>query len=204
MLLPALALAKTAKPAKSVQELEHVLKSYREAPAITAKVQKTVANEFMGNEKISKGMFYFAKGKMRMDIQPPEHSTVVYDGKHIWLESRVENNIEVLKVRSNKLKKTDSLLAALFEQKDVLRGFKHLKTEGKGSEKTYSFVPKKKGSSEVSALQVSIKSKQLTKISYTDQMENKVTLDFSDVKHGKVSSDKFAYHPPKGARITEE
>src|SRR4051812_1068293 len=95
--------AKTAKPGAapaaakaSAADVESVLNRYRAAKAIQAKVKKTVTQEVMGTNNESEGMFYFSKGKLRLDIEKPEKSVLVYDGKNIWLESRLdEKTIQV-------------------------------------------------------------------------------------------------------------
>lgn len=212
-----MAVAKTAKKASvktegkskdsakdPSKELNTVLTEYRQASALKAKVKKTVTQEALGTEMKSEGDFYFSKGRMRMEIREPERSTLVYDGKNVWFETPMEDErVHVTKMRANELKRSDSLLTALFDRKDLLKNFKLKSAKAVDGKKTFAFEPKDKKKSEVQMLEVTLKDKSIQRISYKDQMENRVTLEFSDVKKGSVPADKFAYKVPKKAELTE-
>ena len=195
---PALALAKS--PAK---EVDIVLAGYRSAKAIQAKVKKTVAQETLETKMESQGKFYFSKGKMRLEMMEPEHTTVVYDGKTIWFEQRVDDDhILVTKMRAVELRKSDSILAALFDKKDILKTFDFKNALSEDNGKTFTFAAKDKKNSDVQLLDISIKNKDISRISYKDRIDNRVTLEFSDLTKGAVAPDKFIYKPPKNAEIT--
>lgn len=181
-----------------------MLAAYRKAPAVKAKVKKTVTQETMGTEMKSDGDFYFSKGKLRLDFTEPEHTTLVYDGKFVWFETRLdEETVQVMKMKTNDLKRSRSVLTALFEKKDILRGFKLLKSEGDGERKTFTFEPKsKKDKDEVRLLEIVIAKKELAKVLYKDNIENTVAFEFSELTRGKVPATKFSYKPPKKAEVT--
>lgn len=192
------------------KEVNEVLAAYRKAPGIKAGIKKTVVQEAMGTETKGQGEFYFAKGKLRMDIQSPEKSTLVYDGKIVWFESRLEGldggdeTIQVTKMKTGKLKKTDSLMATLFEEKDILNTFKLTNSAtDKSGVKTFAFQPKDKKKTEVQLLEIGLKNKDIQRIMYRDQVENKVSFEFSNMTKGSVSADKFKYVLPKKAEVTE-
>lgn len=187
--------------ALSAKDVERVLARYRKAAAIQAKVEKTVEQEMLGEKKTSSGDFFFSKGKMRLEITEPEKSTVVYDGAVIWVESRFdEATVEVSKIQSKELKKSDSLLAALFDaKKNALQSFKLQKVKD-GS--VFSFVPKDKKKTEIQHLELEIQEGDLKRVTYSDSLENSVTLIFSNFKEGSVPKNKFSYKPPKGANVS--
>ena len=196
----------SAKPlSPSEKDVDTVLAKYRKASAIKAKVKKTVVQETMGTENTSTGDFYFSKGKLRLDFTEPEKTTLVYDGKFVWLESRLDDkNIQVTKMRTNELKKSKSVLTALFEKKDILRNFKLVKSATTEGKKHFFFEPKKKKEDdEVQLLQIVLKNKELERISYKDQLENTVSFDFTELTKGKVPAAKFSYKIPKNAQVTE-
>jgi outer membrane lipoprotein-sorting protein len=211
MLLVVFAPATFAKAsAKGAKEVNSILAAYRKAPAIQAKIKKTVVQEAMGTETKGQGEFYFSKGKLRMDIQTPEKSTLVYDGKYVWYESRMEGldgdgeTIQVSKMKMGKLKKTDSLMATLFEEKDILRNFKLISAkQTKASGKVFVFEPRNKAKTEVQHLEIGIKNGNIDRIMYRDQVENKVAFEFSDLKRAAVPAGKFKYTVPKKAEVTE-
>lgn len=189
----------------ATREVSTVLGNYRTAKSIQAKVKKTITQDALGTEMKSEGVFYFSKGKLRMDIREPERSTLVYDGKNVWFEVPMDDDrVHVTRMRINELKKSDSLLTALFESKDLLNTFKFLKSKSDNGAKTYSFAPKDKKKSEVQKLDITIKKREIERIAYKDQVDNRVLLEFSDVdKAGTVPSDKFAYKLPPKAELTE-
>jgi outer membrane lipoprotein-sorting protein len=200
------ALAKTeavkahANPNKEVLA---ALAGYRSAPAIQAKVEKTVAQETMGTENKSQGIFYFSKGKLRLDILQPEKTSLVYDGKNIWFESRLDDeHVTVTKMRANQLRKSDSILAALFDKKDVLHNFALVKNQKDGDKKSFSYKAKDK-KSDVQFLEIDLDNRDIEKISYKDQIENSVTLKFSHISRAALPVEKFAYKPPKNSEVTE-
>lgn len=194
-----------AKKPAAFKEVDSVLAKYREAEAIEAKIKKTVTNEMMGMDNVSSGNFYFSKGKLRMDILEPEKTTLVYDGKFVWMEQEIEEGKKlVTKLRTNEMKRSKSVLTALFEKKDVLRNFKLVKSSKEGESQKHIFEPKNvKEEQEVRELEVTLKKKEIERIAYKDQLENKVTFDFSDIRRGEVPAKKFTYKPPKGAEMTE-
>jgi len=207
LLVSPVSFAKAApkKATLSVKDVDGVLAKYRRAPAIQAKVKKTVVQETMGMENTSTGDFYFSKGKLRLDFTEPERTSLVYDGRFVWLESRLDDkNIQVTKMRTNELKRSKSVLTALFEKEDVLRNFKLVKSAEKDGSKNYFFEPKKKrAEDEIQLLQIVLKNKDLERISYRDQLENTVSFDFTEMTKGKVPAAKFSYKVPKNAQVTE-
>jgi outer membrane lipoprotein-sorting protein len=200
--------AKSA-PKGSAAEVNRVLADYRSAQAIKAKIKKTVVQEAMGSETKGEGDFYFSKGKLRMDMISPEKSVLVYDGKIVWFESRIESldgkgeTIQVTKMKTGKLKKTDSLMATLFEEKDITKTFKFIGTKDEKGVRLYDFKPIDKNKTEVQYLQIGLKDKNVERVVYEDQVENKVSVVFSDLVKGKVPPEKFHYVPPKNAEITD-
>lgn len=211
LVAPAFVFAKGKATAKKASiaiaappEVSQALASYRAAKGVKAKVKKTVVQETMGTQMSSSGKFYFNKGKMRLEMSEPERTLLVYDGKTIWFESRAdEEHIVVNKINGNEFKRSDSLLAQLFNKKDVLKGFT-LKSEfADVSKKTFQFAAKDKKKSDVVALEIAVKDKEIRRISYKDQIDNRVTLEFSDIEKGNVPADKFSYKPPKGAEVTD-
>lgn len=195
------AVAKSTKP--SAKEVDQVLESYRQAPAISAKVKKKI-DTVMGTETESQGEFYFSKGKLRMDIHEPEQTTLVYDGRTFWLESRAdEEHVVVTKMPATNLRRSDSILASLFDSKDVLKAFNLKRTKTENKDTTYDFEPKDKKKADVVSLEIALNGKDIESIKYKDQLDNLVFLQFSDLKRSKVDADKFTYKPPKGAEITD-
>lgn len=204
-LMPLMGQAKPAAKPLSAKDVEIVLAKYRQASALQAKVKKTVVQETMGTEVVSTGDFYFSKGRLRLDFLEPEKTTLVYDGKFVWLESRLDDkNIQVTKMRTNELRRSKSIVTALFEKNDILKSFKMLKAKEENGVKNYFFEPRKKmAGDEIQMLHVVLKNKEIERISYKDQLENTVSFDFSNLTKGNVPASKFSYQIPKNAQVTE-
>ncbi|HMN69767.1 MAG TPA: outer membrane lipoprotein carrier protein LolA, partial [Bdellovibrionales bacterium] len=185
--------------------VDAVLASYREAQGVSSPVIKTVKQEIMGTETTSDGKFFFSKGKLRLEFKEPEKSLLVFDGKYVWLETYLdEKTVQVAKMRSNDLKRSKSVLTAVFDKKNVLRDFKNVKTSEKDGRGTYAFEPKnKKTENEVMFLEVALKGKELEKLTYKDNLENQVSFEFKKITRGEVAPEKFSYKPPKKAEVTE-
>jgi outer membrane lipoprotein-sorting protein len=196
--------ASAGGPGMSAKEVDSVLTKYRTAEAFSAKVKKTVVQEVLGTENIGDGLFFFSKGKLRLEMGEPENTTLVFDGKTIWMETRLDSKtVEVTKVKTRELKKNDSLLATLFERKDILQTFKMAKASVTEGLRLYAFEPKDKKKTEIRLLEIGLKDKDLARIAYRDDRENKVTFDFTDLVREPVDGSKFKYKPPKGANVTE-
>ena len=188
----------------SARDVDAVLTKYRQAEAFRSKVKKTVTQEVIGTETSGDGVFYFSKGKLRLEMSEPENTTLVYDGKTIWMETRLDKDtVEVTKVKSRDLKKNDTLLAALFERKNILQSFKLISARVDGELNVYSFEPRDKKKTEVRLLDIVLNGKELSQVAYRDDRENKVTFVFTDLVREPVAAAKFKYKPPKGANVTE-
>lgn len=195
----------------SVAEVESTLANYRANQTFQAHIKKTIKQGLLSedSQKVSEGNFYFSKGRLRMDIEKPEPTKLVYDGQTIWFESRMEvdgkNKFVVTKMKSKEIKKSDSLLAVLFDRKDILNSFTLAKAKEVEGDKTYLFVPKDKKKSEVQKLEITInpRAKLIQKILYEDSIENVVSIEFLETEITDVPATKFQYKPPKGADITE-
>ncbi len=194
-----------AKKADPMSEVDRVLAGYRKARAITADVMKTVSQETMDLQKKSEGKFFFSKGKLRLDFTQPDKTSLIYDGKTVWLETQLdEKTVQVTKIRRNELARSSSVVSALFENKNILRTFKLEKSSSTKGRRTYVFVPKKKKSDdEIQFLEVVLNKKELERIKYKDQIGNTVVFDFKNLTRGKVPATKFSYTPPKNAEVTE-
>ncbi len=197
--------ASVAQGAKlSAKDVDVVLNKYRQAEAFKANVKKTTANEVIGNETVGDGRFFFSKGKLRLEMGEPENTTVVYDGKVIWMETRLdEQTVNVTKIKSRELKKNDTLLASLFERRDLLQTFAMTNAREEDGKKIYTFEPKKRIKTEVRGLEIAIEGKNLQRVTYRDDLENKVSFEFKDLERGAIPSGKFKYRPPKGASVTD-
>ncbi len=82
----------SAGPQKSgsdlVDEISQALKPFRVASGVTLGIKKKTVSPLLGREKLSKGKMSYRKGKVRIEMEAPEASLLVMDGKTIWLETQ--------------------------------------------------------------------------------------------------------------------
>lgn len=209
LIMPSLNSEAKAKLSPRV-EVEKTLASYRQSRTFKAQVKKIITQELIGGEPTtSEGDFYFSKGRLRLEINKPEPTILVFDGKYIWFESRIgegaEQKIVVSKMKSQQIKKSDSLLAVLFDNKEILKTFKLNEVKNLEVGKQFIFSPKDSKKSEVQRLELVLapKAKEILSVTYTDTLDNKVEIHFSNTEKANVAKEKFSYKPPKGADVTE-
>jgi outer membrane lipoprotein-sorting protein len=184
-------------------EVRQVLAKYRQASAFQAEVSKTVENSVIGSKASATGKFYFSKGKVRLVMGEPENTTVVYDGSNIWMETRLdETTVEVTKIQSKEVRKNDSLIALLFDRKDILSAFDFKAKNSQESTQAYRFVPKKTARTELTSLVLELDAGELSRVSYSDDRENTINFKFKSIQRGSVPAKHFSYKPPKGANVT--
>lgn len=191
-----------AKPSSA--DVDQVFAKYRKAGGFQSDVKKTVTQEVLGTETSSSGKFYFSGGKVRLQMEEPENTTLVFDGKVVWMESRLDaDTVQVTKIKSGNLKKSDSIWTTLFDRKNLAKAFTLKSAKKDGDARIYTFIPRNKKSTEVRQLDIGVKDGELTRIAYKDDRENRVQFDFDNLTKKPGKADLFAYHPPKGATITE-
>ncbi len=190
--------------ASSASAVQAVLAELRDAEGVRAEISKVVEQKVLERTVKSEGLFYFSKGRMRLEIREPEKSLLVFDGQYIWLESEFdEDTKQVTKIYAGNLKRSDSLMASLFERKDVLKNFEFVKKTSSSGEDRYEFIPKNPKKMEVKTLVIGVKNSRLSRVAYTDQIDNEVSYAFESISKRKLYTGLFLYKPPKNALVSE-
>jgi len=191
------------------KDLESALKVYRAKGGVSVGIKKKTVSTLLSREKKSEGKLFYKKGKVRIEMQSPEASLLIMDGKHIWLETKLDEEfggqIQVSKAKMGPIKKSNTLLAAIFDHQQLLKQFKLSKRKPQGKGVGLVFAPKDPDGGEIQALELWLNEEgRLSKIIYLDDRENETTLEL-----GKPSpldggaNGLFKYTPPKGAEVTE-
>lgn len=208
MLTVVMVFAMGPSAARATTLLDHVLGRLRMSKGVTADIHKKVQQEIMGTTTEGNGRFYFAMGKMRLEMTAPQKSLLVYDGKYVWQENSFDDGsgkdrIVVSKVKVGNLKKSNGLMAVLLGNEKWIENFQLKEKIDGQDDMEYHFLPKKGKSLGITDLRIWIDGKNLERIAYEDEQENKVTYDFKKMKLGVISATKFKYRPPKGAEVSE-
>ncbi len=129
----------------------------------------------------------------------------------VWIENNLPKEmggaIQVTKMKaSGKVKKSNALLAFLFDDQNILKKFKVLKFEERKKEKTYTLEPiLREEFGDLIKLEIAIdeEEKEILKIKHWDELDNTTEFQFSKIKKDiKIDKKKFEYKPPKSAEVT--
>lgn len=198
-----------AKPVSAHVILEASLRPFKGKTGIEIPFQKKTMNTLIGKERKSDGKLFVRSGLFRVEINPPEKSLVVMDGKTLWLENSIEAQqgikILVTKASSKKLQKTSTVIGAILDSKKILKEFKILKQKKLNDEIEIELAPRKKDSEIQSlTLRSQVKGHRLTRVTYLDDKENQVEFTLGQPAALSAKSNLlFRYTPPKNAEITE-
>lgn len=195
---------------KGVALIQKAVKKYNAAAGVTLQVKKTVKLSLMDETRISEGVLYFSKGKLRLELAKPEDSLIVLNTEAIWVESVTDGldgpSKHVMKITSKDLKKrTKAPLAQLLTDAKTWNEFKVLKSETVDDVAVLRLSPKnpaKFSDMTVVDVKIDVMANEIRSLSYQDEIENEVAYDFSktDLKT-KILKSKFSYKPPKGAEV---
>ena len=197
-------------PPKEKNEVSQLIQRYKSETPVKVKIRKRVQSPYLVKEKVSSGELKLGKGIFRLDLEKPDNSTMVLDGKNIWLETRLDpemgGQVQVSKFAMNDTRRANAVFAILFDKRDIHDGFKLVRmTKGDGSLKTFEYEPKKPAADyKKIAISISPQKNQLVSFSYEDELENKVIYDFGKTEFkAKVKKWQLEYTPPKGVKPSE-
>jgi outer membrane lipoprotein-sorting protein len=194
---------------QAVQKLKDLNAKLTQHKAMTAQVSKTTELSLMGRVQKASGKLQVHKGKVRLELNPPEKSLLVVNDKEAWVvtyppEDFPDAPVEAM-VSSLKDSKNNLGLAKILSGDGILEVFE---VQGVQSEKgTQTFLLKPKSpSSEFLRAQLTTDSgiELIRELTYWDQLENKVTYKFENMKFTSSApkAETFNYVPAKDVNVT--
>lgn len=197
-------------PSTKTTEVARLIQRYKLEAPVKVKIRKRVRSPYLVKEKVSSGVLKLGKGIFRLDLEKPDNSTMVLDGRNIWLETRLDpsmgGEIQVSRFAMNDTRRGNAVFAILFNDHDIQEGFNLTAVKpGKGKSKTFEYEPKKPAA-DYKKISISISSdkKQLVSFSYEDDLENQVIYDFGQTEFkAKIKKWQLEYTPPKGVKPSE-
>lgn len=199
------AFAGTGEEKKAIAILNEILNRYQTAPAVQIEVSKDVTMALLEKSKSSRGKLFFAKGRMRMELDDPEKTTVVADGNNLWLATRLPKEFgghwQVSKSNQLSLKKSNALMAVLFGNKNLSKDFR-ISLSGQ----RFELTPKRPDEIDLSFLRLKTdpERKQIREIEYADSLENQTRYRFLKTQFdARFELAKLNYKPPADAEVTE-
>lgn len=198
-------------PAKKVSPeiaaLQKVLLKYKNSKFTSASVERKLTQSLQGKTSISQGQVFLSGSLFRLELKSKDETTIVFDGKKIWTESKniSDKQPQVTSMKVGGKAQNQLLLNEVFAQGKLLEKFNVLKATRSGEVILFDLEPNKNMAS-VSSLKVSIDAENLVlkDFLYLDELENETSYKFSEQKFNqKMNSKKFKYTPPKGVSVTE-
>lgn len=211
ILLMCLSLSVQAKKPESseLNVLNQTTAKYRNAKMVQMDLEKVVVSELTGKQSTYKGTIYLSAGLFRMVHSAPEKSTLVFDGTTVWNEQPPSEDfpgpIQVTKTKLSGKNKSQTLFATLLTKDPITKHFRILDSKVEDGLTIYEAQPL---TNEVTVksltLKVQNKDKQVSEISYKDDLGNLTQFKFSKPKFkSSVDQKIFRYSPPKGAQVNE-
>ncbi len=183
---------------------------YSETPLIAMNLQKTVKLALLGREKTVKGQLHLGKGRLRMELEPPEKSLVIADGEDLWVVTYPPkgfedmSTVEVLKASLSSDKAKAHGLIQLLTKGGLFEHFRVTGRQVDGEEITF-FLSPLKTNADFQRAQIWVHPRRglIQKIKYWDHLNNETTYAFDDIKKSdSVDPKLFAYTPPKNVKVT--
>jgi outer membrane lipoprotein carrier protein len=172
------------------------------------KVVKVVKSELMGTETRFIGKISISAGLFRWENTEPEKSLIVYDGETIWNEQSPPKEFpgpsQVAKAKLDRKNRSQVMITSLLGGTSVFENFTVLSEKVADKTATYLVSPKT-SDLKIKSLEIVIlkNEKEVSQISYQDDVGNLTTMDFSRLEFNQKKNDQlFKYTPPKGAQVT--
>jgi outer membrane lipoprotein carrier protein len=189
--------------------LAKVEKKYK-TQFVEMKLAKEVTQAILDKTKSYKGrMAIGPSGLFKMDIEEPDKSSLIMDGKNIWVVDYpvddAQNKVQILHSKARKKLKNQTFLSSLLGGGELLKNFK---IDGQTKEKhetKFKLIPKEKDL-EIQKVELSVDNDDelITVVAYWDQLGNKTELKFSKQEFkDDVPKDYFKFQPPKNSDVTE-
>lgn len=210
MILPVtvLAKAKEKKPSTAVSVLKDVSSKYRNSKLVKIQTDKKVTSELLGKSTTYQGVISLSKGKFRWENQTPEQSLLLFDGDTIWNVQYPPKDlggpVQVAKAKLDKNTKSQILISTLIGKEPIDKNFRVLSETTENGVLSVELQPRS-GDLRVKdlSMNVDVKSKQITKISYKDDVDNITEINFKKTEFlSKENKELFKYKIPKDAQVT--
>lgn len=194
--------------AKKRELIDEVFSKYKVAKLIKLEVKKTVKSDLLAQDKIIDGKIFISQNLFRWDTENPDKSQLLFDGKIIWSTQfppkEFKSNPNVAKRKLDKEGRKQLLVSTLLNQEPLTKNFKIISQEQKDGEVAVTLEPKVKDAS-IQKLIVKIekKKKEISSISYVDDIGNLTAIDISRTQLLRHPDAKlFKFKMPEGAIVT--
>jgi outer membrane lipoprotein-sorting protein len=199
------------KIASDTDLLQEISRKYRTDSGIDMKVKKKTEMAILKKTKTGDGQIFLSKGRLRMELSQPDKTILIFDRKQIWLvdypPAEFGGEPQIGHIKVPKKSKDQALFSFLLGDEKIWNELTLLEKKENDTTLTATFKPKNTSRfSGLTELSISIEKekKKILSLGYSDDIKNKTSFEFSDIKLGqKLKSDLFEYTPAAGANVTE-
>ncbi len=185
-------------------------KRYQGAKSVSMALEKTIVIGALEKEKKSKGRLTLSQGRMRMDIEEPDQSLLLIDGKTVWVVDYPSVDfkdapIQVLKGSVQANKGASQSFMGLLVRGGILKHFQVTAVQNDDKGRPIFFLNPSKDTGEFKRAQMILSNdkKEIAELRYWDNRDNETRLVFSKVEFDKPLDKKtFEFTPPPGAAIS--
>lgn len=186
--------------------LNDIAAKYRKANLVTVQLTKSVKSNLLGKESIYKGTMYLAPNKFRLNIDEPEKSQIIFDGKTIWSvqypSKELPGPLQVAKSKLDKNTRKQILISTLLSKGGLKENFKTLKEEKIENTTRVTLTPLK-GDLNLKNLEITLKENKIISLYYIDDVGNSTRMEFEKTEFSnKPANQLFKFKPPKEAQVT--
>lgn len=189
----------SSEPSQEKQLLQ-TLSALTNAPMTRIESTKTVESSLIGKKTNYTGEILLSRGKFRWNTFSPEKSTLLFDGKTLWVIQ--DQFVTRTKLSSNA--KSQTLIAILFDPKSLKKKFELKETKNNSEEISFALKAKAKDVT-VTNIQIVLDAttKELKKLSYSEN-DTQTVIEFHKVeKIQKADTKQFVFKPKPGDQVTE-
>lgn len=189
------------------ENLLATLHRYQSSGQVDMKFKKTLYQEVLSKEVLSEGKLSLSKEKFRLEVEEPEKTLLVCDGNTLWtaevLPEGSTSTPQVSKAVLSKKNKSEFLFSLLMGDAALEKAFKAKRLEDAEGLENYELLPKGEVSLKDLSISILKGQKEIKKIKFVDDIGNKTTFEFSNLKlYREAKPNLFKYKPPKGAQVT--
>ncbi len=212
-ILTASGFAKQRKPnskTRAFQALKSIIHRYEVAAGVKCEIKRTVTISLLDKTTVSEGDLSLSKGRVRVELNAPDATTIVFDRSLVWVVTPTPKELggrtQVLKMKSTAMdRESQAPIALLLGDEKAWDLFKVSTQKSTGDLLTVNLQKKKPSEEGVQTIEllVDTQKREIEKLSYSDDLENETSFEFSKTEFGaETPNSLFDFVPPKNAEIT--
>jgi outer membrane lipoprotein-sorting protein len=187
--------------------LSKTVNRYRDFAAVKMVLEKKLVLKALGKEKTNSGTLLFSKGRLLLEISKPEKSILIYDNVNLWNiqypPEEFGGDPTVSRASINPSNR-DQIFFSNIMTKGALYKQYTIKTANIENNEIKYLMKAKDKSTQIQDLEffTDLKSNEITRMIYSDELDNKSTLSFSKVEFlNKIDDKLFVYKPGKNIKV---